>query len=250
MCPRGDASTRYVLSEVTRPDDPRLVALSELLERTFADPDSVLGLGRIQQFLADNTETSPRWFSVLVLEESNRVAGGSVFSYVPRTLCGFSEYLVVERESRGQGLGRKLFDRRKAILDARANGHCRGLFIEVDSPERTPPELLAAERETSLEVYQRLQLFAHLGFRRVEVAYVQPALGAGKQAVEYLDLLFSSWQIPPWSVVPLEVVTQTLAPIWSAWAAEAAVGQLEQLRRSVGSARLLSLAPIGGSAAE
>jgi GNAT superfamily N-acetyltransferase len=239
-----------VLNEVTRPDDPRLVALSELLERTFSDPDSVLGLERIQQFLGENTESSPRWFCVLVLEERDRVIGGSIFSYVPRSLCGFSEYLVVEPERRGQGLGRKLFDRRKAILDARAEGHCRGLFIEVDSPERTPPEMLAAERETSIDVYQRLRLFAHLGFRRVDVGYVQPPLGAGKQAVEYLDLLFASWQIPPWGVVPLEVVTETVAPIWAAWTSDTSAGYLEKLRRSVGSARLLSLEPIGGSAAE
>jgi GNAT superfamily N-acetyltransferase len=207
-------------------------------------------LERIQQFLSDNSETSPRWFCVLVIEEGDRVVGGSIFSYVPRTACGFSEYLVLEPESRGRGLGRKLFDRRKAILDARANGHCRGLFIEVDSPERTPPEMLAADRETGLDEYERLRLFAHLGFQRVDVAYVQPPLGAGKQAVDYLDLLFASWQMPPWDVVPLEVVTQTIEPIWSAWAPAAAVGQLEQLRRSAGSARLLSLEPIGRSTTE
>jgi GNAT superfamily N-acetyltransferase len=243
-----------LLSEVTRPDDPRLVALAGLLERTFADPDSVLELERIQEFLGENTQASGRRFCVLVLEEGNRLVGGSIFSYVAESNCGFSEYLVLAPESRGRGLGRQLFDRRRAILDQHANrnGHlrCNGLFIEVDSPERTPPEMLAAERETSLDAYQRLRLFAHLGFQRVDVAYVQPPLGAGQHAVEYLDLLFASWQMPPWGVVPLEIVTQTIAPIWSAWAAEAAVSQLEQLRRSVGSARLLSLEPIRGSAAE
>jgi GNAT superfamily N-acetyltransferase len=243
------------LNEVTRPDDPRLVALAALLERTFADPDSVLELERIQEFLGDNSDTSARWFHILVAENSvGGVVGGSIFSYVPESNCGFSEYLLLAPESRGRGLGRQLFDRRRAILDQRANrnGHlrCNGLFIEVDSPQRTPPEMLAAERETSLDAYQRLELFAHLGFKRVDVAYVQPPLGAGQHAVEYLDLLFASWQLPPWGVVPLEIVTQTIAPIWSAWAAESAVSQLEQLRRSVGSARLLSLEPIGGSAAE
>jgi GNAT superfamily N-acetyltransferase len=220
------------------------------LERTFADPDSVLGLQRIQQFLTDNSETSARWFSVLVAENDHgEVVGGSIFSYVPESNCGFSEYLVLEPASRGIGLGRKLFDRRKAILDTYARGHCSGLFIEADSPERTPPEMLAAERETSLDVYQRLQLFAHLGFKRVAVAYVQPPLDATKQPVEYLDLLFARWSADA-DVVAVDWILGSLAPIWTAWSPETAAAHLERLRATIGSARFVSLEPLGGGAAE
>ena len=248
MCARGDASTRYVLSEVTRPDDSRLVALSALLERTFADPNSVLGLERIQQFLAD--ETTPRRFCVMTVEEHNAgVVGGSIFSYVPHTACGFSEYLVLAPEYRGLGLGRKLFDRRKAILDASANGHCRGLFIEADDPERTPPEMLEAERESSLDAYARLRLFAHLGFKRVAITYVQPPLGAGKVAVDYLDLLFAPWRSNP-DAVAVEWILGTLAPIWTGWSPQTAATHLEQLREASGSARFASLLPLSSGAAE
>jgi GNAT superfamily N-acetyltransferase len=255
MCAGGDACTRTVLNEIaldeiTRPDDSRLVALSALLERTFADPNSVLGLERIQQFLGDNSATSSRWFHALVAENDQKaVVGGSIFSYVPNTACGFSEYLVLEPESRGTGLGRKLFERRKAILNARANGHCHGLFIEVDSPERTPPEMLEAERSSSMEEYARLRLFAHFGFKRVDIAYVQPPLGPGKQAVDYLDLLFAPWESDP-DVVPVEWILKTLAPIWSAWAPEHSASHLEQLRESLGSVPVVSLEPLSGGAAE
>jgi GNAT superfamily N-acetyltransferase len=249
MRSRGDASTRYVLNEVTRPDDLRLAALSALLDRTFADPNSVLELERMQQFLDDNSASAARRFCVLVSQDEERVAGGSIFSYVPQTACGFSEYLVLEPESRGMGLGRQLFERRKAILNAHASGHCHGLFIETDSPERTPPEMLEAERNSSMDEHARLRLFAHLGFKRVNVAYVQPPLGPGKEAVDYLDLLFAPWDSER-DVIPVEWILNTLAPVWSAWAPRTAANYLEQMRERVGSVRRVALEPLGGGAAE
>jgi GNAT superfamily N-acetyltransferase len=251
MRPRGHAGAHLKLSQVARPDDPRLAAFAALLERTFPDPDSVLGLDRIQQFL---TEPGARTFNVLVAEDGDsRVLGGSVFSYVARANCGFSEYLVLEPSLRGRGLGRQLFDGRRAILDglARECGHvrCRGLFIEVDSPERTPPELLAAERESSLDAYERLRLFDHLGFSKVDVPYVQPPLGPGKQPVDYLDLLFAAWE-PPMRVIPVDWILQTLEPIWTAWAPSSVEAHLARLRQRIGSARLVSLDPLSSEAAE
>src|SRR5262249_11948361 len=158
------------------PEDPRLIELADLLARTFPDSNSVLGLDRIRQFLADGSQPAPqaaslaahdnaRRFRVLVAQDgaSARVLGLSIFSYVPRANCGFSEYLVVEQSQRGHGLGRKLFDARRALLDADARAHdqsaCDGLFIEVDSPWRTPPALLAAE---SVDAMERLRIFDHL----------------------------------------------------------------------------------------
>jgi hypothetical protein len=47
-----DHLNRFHLEEITRPEDPRLGDAAALLERTFADPNSVLGLDRIRQFLS------------------------------------------------------------------------------------------------------------------------------------------------------------------------------------------------------
>ena len=191
-------SSEISLAYVTQPGDPAVTALSELLERTLADPDTLLGSANVREFL---TESNPeRVFFVLVARRGDTVVGGSVFSYVIASNCGFSEYIVTGAEERGTGLGRRLFDARKAVLDARARmyGHdaCSGLFIEVDSPARTPTALLDAERTSALDAWERLRIFDHLGFRRVEVQYVQPPLAPGKHAVEYLDLLFAPWAHP------------------------------------------------------
>jgi GNAT superfamily N-acetyltransferase len=250
MCARVDARTSHILNEITRPDDPRLAAFAMLLLRTFSDPNSVLGLDRMQEFL---TQSSDRTFHVVVAEEAGRVIGGSVFSYVPRSNCGFSEYLLLQPAARGRGMGRQLFDRRREILNAQAVrrgfGACRGLFIEVDSPQRTPPEMLEAERESSIDVHERLRIFGHLGFRRVDVAYVQPPLDADKQAVDYLDLLFAAWESEAGGI-PAEWILETVEPIWKAWTGPSAAEYLEQLRERIGARRRVALESIGSRTAE
>src|SRR5262249_24560175 len=145
-----------------------------------------------QEFLAANAwNWGTRDFHVVAAcDDAQQVVGLSVFSYVPASNCGFSEYIVVAREVRGTGLGRALFDRRKAILDAGARlagrPRCRGLFIEAEDPRRMPPEHVTVEQETAIDPVEGQRIVQHLGFWRVEVPYVQPPLAEDKEAVEYL----------------------------------------------------------------
>ena len=241
------------LEQVIHPDDPRLAALSRLLNQTFPDPNSVLGLDRIQEFLTANAADGPRHFCVLVASRNPPgVIGGTIFSYVQKSNCGFSEYLVLDRAFRAKGLGRGLFERRKAILDALAGRHaqaaCRGLFIEVDNPHRTPAELAKAERETSLEATERLRLFEHLGFRRVDIAYVQPALAADKAPVNYLDLLFAAWDagVAHLGRIPSEWIVDTVEAIWSAWTPKTYARHLADLRDHVRGTKVDLVDPLAG----
>jgi GNAT superfamily N-acetyltransferase len=237
--PGGDAAIRQIDS----PDDPDLRQLSALMNVTFPDPNTVLGLDRMQEFLAGNRPGGARRFCVLVATDPARagaVVGGSVFSYVARSICGFSEYILVDRRVRGTGLGRRLFDARKEVLDeaARREGHggCRGLFIEADNPERVPADFAQMERETALDAWERLRLFDHLGFRRVDIPYVQPPLAADKAPIDYLDLLFAPWPAHlALSAIPAPWLLDTLEPVWSAWSPAMAAGQLERLRQRISS---------------
>jgi GNAT superfamily N-acetyltransferase len=242
---------------IDSPDDPDLAGLSALMDVTFPDPNSVLGLDRMQEFLAANRPAAPRRFCILVAIDPTRagvVVGGSVFSHVVRSNCGFSEYILTDRAARGRGLGRQLFEARKEVLDAEARrfGHdaCRGVFIEVDNPDRLPAAFAAAERETALDSWERLRLFDHLGFRRVQLPYVQPPLAPDKQSVDYLDLLFAPWS--PATVasgrIPMGWIVDTLEAIWSAWtaSAETTAMHLDNLRRSVRSAEV-PLLPVATS---
>lgn len=222
------------LELVSDPQSEDVAQLVALLERTLADPNTVLGADRIRAFLSEPLD-APRRFHVLVAKRDTEIVGGSVFSYVRASNCGFSEYIVAASDERGSGLGRLLFDKRKGILDEQArrhgHSHCNGLFIEVDSPERTPAEFLEAERISALDARERLHIFAHLGFKRVDLAYVQPPLAPGKQSVTYLDLLFGAW--PARDAIAAEWVLQTVAPVWHAWAPATAGAQLRQLQAEI-----------------
>jgi hypothetical protein len=225
------------LKLVVDPHDGDVAALVALLERTLADPNTTLGADRMREFLAEPRDGARRFY-VLVARRGSSVVGGSVFSYVRASNCGFSEYIVAAAGERGTGLGRQLFDARKASLDAQARQHgqaqCNGLFIEVDSPDRTPHELLEAERITALDARERLRIFAHLGFLRVDAPYIQPPLAAGKQPVTYLDLLFAPW--PARDRIPAHWVVETLAPIWNAWSSTSAAANVAQLRAELSAA--------------
>ena len=88
--------------------------------------------------------------------------------------------------------------------------------------------------DNAAKARERLRLFDHLGFRRVDVPYVQPALAADKQAIDYLDLLFAPWpDQASVTSIPTRWVLDTLEPVWSAWSPATATEHLTRLRRRV-----------------
>ena len=94
-----------------------------------------------------------------------------------------------------------------------------------------------------MEARERLRLFDHLGFRRVDVPYVQPALAADKQAIDYLDLLFAPWPAHvAISAIPAQWVLDTLEPVWSAWSPATAAEHLARLLQGIPRAEVPLLA--------
>src|SRR5258708_21018965 len=146
-----------MLKQIDNPDDPQLAEVHTLLAEILADPNTVLGLDRLREFVARNRPRGPRQFHVLVATDpAEKIVGATIFSYVVASNCGFSEYIVTAPDVRSTGVGRQLFDGRTALLDTAARQHgpgkaCRGVFIEVDNPDRTPADLLAQEQETALD---------------------------------------------------------------------------------------------------
>ncbi len=223
-----------VVRPVLDPRDPALPSAARLLAATFADPDVVLGLDRLREFVAE-PGGADRSFHMLVATAEAQVVGVDVSSYMPAANCGFTEYIALAREHRGGGLSRRLHEARRALLDERARhagaAACHGLFLEAESPERTPSAIVEAERATALDVRERLGYFAHLGFRRVDVHYVQPPLGPHKQPVTYLDLLFLSWDadVRASGRLPSTWLRAVLEPTWRRWSPATAMERLAAL---------------------
>lgn len=221
------------------PHDPQLPIFSQLMHATLADPNIVLGLDRMQEFIQKRDQEEGRRFFVGIVERDGRVIGGAVFNYSIRSNCGFSEYIVVARNYRGQGVGKLIFNERRRLLDeeARLWGHarCHGLFIEVENPDRTPPQFLEAEQETALDAWDRWRLFHRWGFQVVDVPYVQPPLAPGKHPVDYMDLLFVPWEdrARAQGRIPASWIIDTVEPIWRSWAPEEHRPHLEALIRHI-----------------
>lgn len=223
--------------EVADPGDPDIDRFAALLAATFADENIQLGGDRMRQFLA--ASPGPAHSVHLVLAKAGHaVVGGTLFSSVAETGAGFSEYMLLARSARGLGLSRRLFDLRREVLDRQARlwglgfPGATGLFIEVESPERTPAAYAQAEAITAMDISERRRYFHHMGFRRLDVAYQQPPLAEGKAPVDYLDLLFMPWapDIAHLDRIDPIYLVQSVAPTFERWAPTVAQGALAALR--------------------
>jgi hypothetical protein len=145
----------------------------------------------------------------LVLDEKGKIAGGLMYEFYPRSLCGLLSYVVVIEEYRGKGIANYLIQEGKRFLneDAKAytknpDAEIRGIFLETHFPplSHVPhdkslfPSSPPHDHE-SLDVWaKRMVLFNRLGFSLLEIPYLQPPLGPDKDPSFDLILLAS---LPP-----------------------------------------------------
>jgi GNAT superfamily N-acetyltransferase len=226
---------------VRDPADPAIAGFGHLQERTYADPEMLIPPQVLPRMLA--TQSPQRHNLMLVAEEGAEVVGGAVFHYFPGPNTGFSSYMAVAPEGRGQGLARRLHEARFALLDAEAGERApvAGLFIDVVAPERLTPAELEQERAVGSDPVARRQIFHRLGFRRVDVAYEQPAEGSGGDAVTNMDLLYCPRT--PADAIPAKLAAETMRAYWTGWLGRAAANRnADELRRRCGS-ELVALKP-------
>lgn len=222
-----------VIRPIRDPADPAILKFGQLQERTYGDPEMLIPAAFLPRLLT--TQSRERRNLMLVAEEGEAVVGGVVFHYFPGPNTGFSSYLAVAHEARGEGLARRLHEARFALLDAEAGDQApvAGLFIDVVAPERLTPEELAQERAVGSDPVVRRAIFHRLGFRRVDVAYEQPAEGSGGEAVTNMDLLYCPHT--PADQVPTELVVETMRAYWAPWLGKKAADRnAGELRRRCG----------------
>jgi GNAT superfamily N-acetyltransferase len=184
-------------------------------------PETLIPSRYIPQLLGDNSETprKPRRNFLVVAELSGRVVGGTLFHWLADAGSGFSSFLGVDQKLRRQGIARRLHEERFSLLDQAAGGRAPGVFIDVVSPTRLPPEELEREQKIGSDPWQRRHAFARLGFRQVDVRYEQPVGGPNGGPVTILDLLFCPHD--PADSVPTALVVATMRAYWTPWMGEA-----------------------------
>lgn len=211
---------------VISPDDPAIAGFGRLQAATYFEPDMLIPPQYIASMLG--WSDARRQNALIVLEDAGEVVAGTLFHYLARVQVGFSSYLAVARERRGQGLARRLHEARNATLEAMSNGAYQGVFIDVVNPTRLNARELEEERSVGSDPVTRLKAFSSLGFKRVDVKYEQPVGGEDGGPVTNMDLLFC----PRASVdsVPTALVVDTMREYWTPWLGQ---GRAERAAREL-----------------
>lgn len=225
------------IRSVTDPQDPAFPAFGRLQTRTFPEPDLLIPAIYLPRLTATRTEQRRNF--LLVAEAGGEVVGGTVFHYFTGPNTGFSSFLTVAPEVRGQGIARRLHQGRFALLnqEAGARAPVHGIFIDVAAPERLSAGEIRREQAMDLDPADRRRAFHQLGFRTVAVAYYQPPSGPGEERVTTMDLLFCPSD-PAQTAIPTDWVVQTMHAYWTPWLGSAAADthSLELRRRCGGDA--------------
>jgi GNAT superfamily N-acetyltransferase len=227
-----------VIREVDDPTDSAIEGFGRMQQAAYFAPETLIPARYIPQLLAN-----PRRNFLIVAELDGRVVAGTLFHWLADAGSGFSSFLGVERALRGQGIARKLHEKRFGVLDRAAGGRATGVFIDVVSPIRMPPEELERERKVGSDPFDRRRAFGHLGFRQVDIRYEQPVGGPNGGPVTILDLLYCPRE--PADTVSTALVVATLRAYWTPW-----FGKIEARRharelesRAHGAARLNLISP-------
>ncbi len=154
----------------------------------FPDPNERESFDNLEKYLEGKDEG---WYGknnyhIVLMMDGDVVAGGTIFDYYEEVNAGFGEFITINRNYRKKSLFKKLFDKRVEILneDARRNGHHSGidwLVVEMNKPEETEVD--------AFNPNQRLKIWEKLGFKIVDMNYIQPALEEGKDPVTNLYLV-------------------------------------------------------------
>jgi GNAT superfamily N-acetyltransferase len=241
-------SERVLVREVQDSHDAAIVGFGQMQEAAYFAPETLIPARYIPQLLTGRGEPVRLNF-LLVAELDGRVVGGTLFHWLATAGVGFSSFMGVARELRGQGIGRRLHEQRFVVLDRGAGRRVPGVFIDVVSPIRMSAADRERERTVGSDPWDRRHAFAHLGFRQVDIRYQQPVGGPDGGPVTILDLLFCPREPRSENAIPTALVMATMEAYWSGWMGEPAAHRyaLELAGRADGrSALALIPADAGG----
>jgi len=191
-------SNVYRLEEVHVTNTPRGLGLlkvfyDSLLTPTFAHcPEHMDELSVLEESIGiqSDPDTPDRLYVTLLVDADDNVCGGVLYELYGRSFSGLLSYVVVAPHLRGRGLGKQLLSTAVNYLRELCPKHTgkelEAVFLETEKS--------SAEEQNEKIVTTRLHLFKALGYRLLNLDYIQPSLGPEKPSAKNLVLLV---YVPP-----------------------------------------------------
>lgn len=167
---------------ITSIEDPLFAAMHRLMQSVYP-PEEVLAFADWAEPLKDET------LRVCVALHEGEVVGATEYRYMPAAGVAMTDFTIIDRM--GLGVGRFIWERRAADLQAMAAAHGQeslGMFAEVYDPGRVAHLEFGAR--PAMHPVVRREVLSHMGYRRLDFAYVHPSWQQDGAAVHNLDLCF------------------------------------------------------------
>lgn len=167
---------------IEKVEDPLFAKMHALMGSIFP-PEEVLDFPLWAEPLKD------QGLRVYVAVHEGEVVGATEYRYYPEMRVAMTDFTIIGRE--GLGVGPFLVKRRSADLAdwvARTEGPMLGMFAEIYNPYLA--EDLGFGGVKPMNPYVRREVLSHLGYRRLDMAYVHPSWQGDGEAVGGLDLGF------------------------------------------------------------
>lgn len=167
---------------ITSIADPLFTQMHQLLATVFP-PEEVLAAPEWAGPLQDQS------LRVCVVVHEGEVVGATEYRYMPSLQVAMSDFTIIGRT--GLSLGRFIWERREADLKAMMEAHGQrslGMFAEIYDPGRVTH--LSFGSVPAMHPVVRREVLSHMGYRRLNFAYVHPSWQQNGAEVSNLDLCF------------------------------------------------------------
>lgn len=167
---------------ITSIDDPNFKKLHDLMGKIFP-PEEVLEYELWKEPLEDPG------IRVFVAVDGEQVVGATEYRYYPDWNIAMTDFTIISKP--GLSLGRFLAQNRLKDLQqlAKENGkELFGMFAEIYNPYRVEHHEFGGVEV--MDPYVRREVLSHLGYKRLDLAYVHPSWENNGEAVTGLDLCF------------------------------------------------------------
>ncbi|BBH19909.1 hypothetical protein Back11_12540 [Paenibacillus baekrokdamisoli] len=186
--------------------DPLFTSMHQLMQSIFP-PEEVYAFEKWEGPLEDDS------IHIYVAVHQDEVVGATEYRYYPQLRVAMTDFTIIGRA--GLGVGRFLMKSREkdiAQLAEQSGTISQGMFAEIYNP-------LAVNYDfggiSPMNPYVRREVLSHIGYKKLDLAYVHPSWEEDGKAVIGLDLCFLP-QEDSTSELPANLVVTFLKQYYSA----------------------------------